>query len=261
MNQREAMMPHPLTHALVRPPGSSFVRAISSQQLAPDVARARAEHAEYCQALRAAGLAVELLPPDERYPDGCFMQDPALVIGNLAVIGRMGAPSRAGEEELAADYMAARWPLARIVPPGTLEGGDVLVLPDRVLVGESARTNAAGIEQLRAILAPLGRPVSAVPVTRYLHLLSAVEYVGHNLLLATEDYAGHPAFAGLEVLVVPRDEVYAVNVLAVGDNVILPAGYPRVAELLRARGFYLFPVPMSQFAAADGGVTCLALVW
>ncbi len=254
-------MPHSFTHALVRPPATSFTQALSSQHLPINLEIARAEHAEYCQALNAAGLAVEILAPDERYPDSCFMQDPALVIQEHAIIGRMGAPSRAGETELAAEALAARFPLSHITEPGTLEGGDVMVLPGRVLVGESARTNAAGIQQLRTILAPLGLPVVSVPVSGYLHLLSAAEYVGENILLATPDFAAQPAFAGLDVIVVPPEEAYAVNVLAIGNNVILPAGYPRVAELLHARGLDLLPVPMSQFAAADGGVTCLSLVW
>ncbi len=254
-------MPHSYTHALVRPPAGSFTQALSSQHLPIELQIARAEHNEYCQALRAAGLTVEVLPPDERYPDSCFMQDPALVIQGHAIIGRMGVPSRAGETELAAEILAPRFPLTRITAPDTLEGGDVMILPGRVLVGESARTNAAGIQQLRAILAPLGLPVINVPISGYLHLLSAAEYVGKSILLATEDFAGHPAFAGLDVIIVPPEEAYAVNVLTVGDNVILPTGHPRVAGLLQARSFNLFPVPMSQFAAADGGVTCLSLVW
>lgn len=249
------------THALVRPPGESFVRAISSRALPLDVARARAEHAEYCHALRAAGLTVVELPPDERYPDSCFMQDPALVIGGQAIIGRPGAPSRRGEEVGAALALAAQFPLAYIKAPGTLEGGDVMPLPGRVLVGLSARTNAAGIDQLGAILAPQNLPVVGVAVEDRLHLLSGAMYLGDNLLLALPDYADHPAFEGLEVIVVPPEEAYAVNVLALGDRVIVPTGYPRVAALLRAHGFELLPVPTSQFAAADGGVTCLSLVW
>ena len=95
----------------------------------------------------------------------------------------------------------------------------------------------------------------------FLHLLSAATYLGENTVLAAEDYAAHPLFAGMRVLRVPPAEVYAVNTLAVGDRVIVPAGYPQVAALLRSYGFTLLPVPVSEFAKADGGVTCLALVW
>ncbi len=254
-------MPQSFSHALVRPPGDSFVQAISSRALPIDVRLALTEHAEYVQALDAAGLTVKILPPAEQYPDSCFVQDPALVIANQALLCRMGAPSRAGEEDLVGESLASQFSLARIASPGTLEGGDVMRLPDRVLVGESARTNAAGIEQLRAFLATFGLPVTAIPVVGYLHLLSAAMYVGHNLVLAVEEYVRHPAFAGLEVCTVPPAEAYAVNVLGLGNRVIVPTGYPRVAEMLQARGFELLPVPVSQFAAADGGVTCLSLVW
>ncbi len=251
-----------LRHALARPPADSFVRAISSAGAAIDVRLARAQHTEYCQALAAAGLAVETLPADERYPDGCFMQDPAVVIAGQAVVCRMAMASRSGEEEGAAVALAEHgYDPAWIRPPGTLEGGDVLVLPGRVLVGETARSNQAGIAQLATILEPLGLPVSSIPVPSYLHLLSAVTYLGHNLLLAAEDFAGHPALAGLDIIPVPEGEIYAVNTLAVGQYLIAPAGYPRLGAELAARGFTLLPVCTTEFAKADGGVTCLSLVW
>jgi dimethylargininase len=250
-----------LSHALVRSPGTSFVRAISSQQASIDVKLAQAQHAEYCQALTAAGLTVKVLPLEERYPDSCFVQDPAMVIRGQAIICRPGAPSRQGEEVSVAEALASRFPLARIVEPGTLEGGDVLCLPSRVLVGHSGRSNKAGIAQLAQILTSAGLPVEGVPVGGYLHLLSAVTYVGHSTLLAVEAFADHPAYAGMDVIVVPPEESYAVNALGLGSYVILPAGHERVASLLRARGFVPLPVSMSEFAKADGGVTCLSLVW
>jgi len=260
-----------LKHALVRPPGASFVHAISSRNLPIDVGLAQAQHSEYCAALAAAGVLVEALPADERYPDSCFMQDPAMVIGGRGVICRMGAPGRCGEEEAVASALAGRFPLTRIVPPGTLEGGDVMVLPGKILVGRTARTNQAGIAQLVVALSgpapddPQGlrasMPVYSVPMNDYLHLLSAATYTGHNTLIAVEAYAGHPHFAGLDVILAPPEEAYAVNALGLGESVIVPAGYPRVADALRARGFTVLPVPVSEFAKADGGVTCLALVW
>ena len=257
-------------HALVRPPGASFARALSSSQAVIDVTLAQAQHAEYRQALVETGVTVEVLPPDERFPDSCFMQDPAMVIRGQAIINRPGAASRRGEEEGPAELLAARFPATHIVAPGTLEGGDVMVLPDRVLVGRSGRTNRAGIAQLVVALSaqdpkgfgnPSGLPVLEVPMASYLHLLSAATYLGDNIILAAEDYADHPIFAGMRVLRVPPAEVYAVNTLAIGDRVIVPAGYPQVAALLRANGFTLLPVPVSEFAKADGGVTCLSLVW
>ncbi len=251
-----------ITHALVRPPAASFVRAISSSSAAIDVALAIAQHAEYRQALAAAGVQVEALASDERYPDSCFMQDPALVIDGVAIIARLGAASRQGEEEAAAEALAGRFALARIVPPGTLEGGDVLLLPDRIVVGRSGRTNRAGIAQLVVALSDLtGFPVHEVPVAGYLHLLTAVTHLGGGQLLAVEGFELPPVLAGYEVLRVPADEGYACNALGIGSQVILPAGYPKTAAMLRAHGYQVLPVPTTEFAKADGGVTCLSLVW
>jgi dimethylargininase len=251
-----------LSHALVRAPGLSFAQAISSTQAVIDTDLARAQHALYCQALAAAGLVVEPLPADERYPDSCFMQDPGLVIAGQGIVCRLAAASRQGEEIGAAQALAAAgWPLAHIQAPGTLEGGDVLILPDRVYVGQTARSNSAGIAQLAALLAPAGLPVSPIPVPDYLHLLSAVTYVGRNTLLAVDAYARHPALAGMDVIVVPCEEAYAVNTLALGQCMVVPEGYPHVAQALSNRGFTVLPVPTTEFAKADGGVTCLSLVW
>ena len=249
------------SHAAVRPPAISYMRAISSSQAPIDVPLALRQHAEYCKALAAAGLAVETLPPDERYPDSCFMQDPALVIAGQGIVGRLAADSRSGEEESVAAWLAARVPLTYIIPPGTLEGGDVMVLPHRVLVGASGRSNGEGIQQLAAILQPLGLPATPVPVAGYLHLLTAATYLGGNLLLAVEDYATHPVFAGFDVIEVPPAEAYAANALVVDMHVVLPAGYPRTTQALQERGFSVMPVPMTEFAKADGGITCLSLVW
>ena len=266
-----------ISHALVRPPGASFAQAISSSQAVIDVALAQAQHAEYRQALAEAGVAVEVLPPDERYPDSCFMQDPAMVIAGRAIINRPGAASRRGEEGALVELLAARFPTTRIVAPGTLEGGDVLILPDRVVVGRSDRTNRAGIAQLVVALADLtsppwleglpnlsglaGLPVLEAPVAGYLHLLSAVTHLGDGTLLAVEDFDLPPALAGFPVLRVPADEGYACNALGIGDKVILPAGYPKTAATLKAHGYDVLLVPTTEFAKADGGVTCLALAW
>ena len=248
-------------HALVRPPGASFVQAISTSRAPIDVVLAQAQHAEYRRALVEAGVMLEVLPPDERYPDSCFMQDPAVIIAGQAVICRMGAATRQGEEDALAGLLAPRFPTARVVAPGTLEGGDVIRLPDRVLAGRTARTNRAGIAELAVALASTGLPVVEMPVDDYLHLQTAATCTGHGILLALEAYAEHPALAGFDVLRVPPEEAYAANTLGVGDHAIVPAGYPKVAAMLRAAGFTVLPVPVSEFAKADGGVTCLSLVW
>jgi dimethylargininase len=246
-------------HALVRPPGDSFASALSSTGAQIDARLAQQQHAGYCQALVQAGVEVEVLPADERYPDSCFMQDPALVIRGKAIIARPGAASRLGEERLMAPLLRQRFPAVELTAPATLEGGDVLVLPEHVYVGRSDRTNAAGIEQLRAALRPF--PVDEIPVTGLLHLLSGVTYLGRNTLLAVGGMAGRPEFDGMNVLVVPDEEAYACNVLALGEWVVAPAGYDKTIALLEQNGFRVLPAPVSEFTKADGGVTCLSLIY
>jgi dimethylargininase len=248
-------------HALVRQPGQSYAWAISSAQISPDVSQARSQHAGYCQALADAGLEVEILPADERYPDSCFVEDPLLVIDGLAILALPGVLSRQGEEQALKEALKERFPIEAIQAPGTLEGGDVLHLPGRVLVGLSTRSNPLGFEQLKNILDPRGFTVEALTVAGYLHLRSAISYLGREMLLSVPEYAENPAFAGLEVLAVPSIEAYAANALAIGNQVILPEGYPITTELLRTKGFKVNAVPMSQFAAADGGVSCLSVLW
>lgn len=249
------------SHAIVRPPGDSFRRAISETGESPDPLIALRQHAEYCQALKTAGLKLDILPPDERFPDSCFMQDPGLVIAGRAIVSRMGAPSRQGEEEALVQVLARRFPLDRIVFPATLEGGDVLVLPDGVYVGQTARTNQEGIDQLRKILLPVGLTVTGVRVRKYLHLLTGATYLGRGVFLAREDFCDDPFMSGRDAIRVPIEHAHAANALGTGDYVIMPAGHPGVATEIRGRGFEVLETPLTEFAKADGGATCLALVW
>lgn len=247
--------------ALVRPPGESFRHAISEQLPRPaiDVTLAREQHAGYCEALRAAGVDLVELPADEEYPDACFVQDTAVIFSGLAVITRFAVPSRQGEQDAVSQALRGHKRLEEVRSPATLEGGDVLMVGSRVFVGLSPRTNRAGFARLRDLLEVEGASVEALPVPQGPHLMTGCSYVGRGVLLATNTYAEVPAFAGLELVRVPPEEAYAANALAVGDAVVLPAGHPRTASRLRAVGLDVLTVSLSEFAKADGGVTCLAL--
>lgn len=249
------------TYALVRPPGASFANALAVHPQPIDVTLAQKQHAGYVDALRTAGVQVEMLPPSEAFPDSCFMQDPAMVVGGAAILNRMGAQSRRGETTLVADWLRRHFDTQEITAPGTLEGGDVLNAGDRLLVGETERTNREGIAQLRAMVEPLGLEIAAVSVRDYLHLLTVVTYIGRGFVAVLESFANHSALRGFEKVIVPEGEAYAANALGIGQRVILPAGFPVTEERLRERGFEPLPVLMSEFYKADGGVSCLSLVW
>lgn len=261
----------PPRFALVRPPENSLASALSQQPQAPpiDITRALAQHRLYVAALRAGGLEVNELPPAPGLPDACFVQDVALVLPEAVVVAWPAEPSRQGEVDAMAAYLPRDRPWVEISPPATLEWGDVLRIDTTFYVGQSTRTNATGAEQLRRALAPLGYQVEPLPVPHGLHLLSGVNTLGQApsafggplVLLCWPVYAGLPQFAGFDVILVPEEEASAANCLALGDTVIVPAGYPRTAAALWQRGFKVITVPLGEFAKADGGVTCLSIVW
>ncbi len=244
--------------ALVRPPGKSLADA-SLPTL--DAALARRQHAAYRQALREAGLAVDELPPAEDRLDACFVRNAALIFGTLAVMARFDPERHDHQQEAVRDALKTYRRPVEIRAPGTFSGGDVLVIGPRVFVGLSARTNRAGFAQLRDLLELEGAAVEALDVPGSGQLLSACSYLGHGVLLATDAFAGNPAFAGLDVICVPPDEAYAASAQGAGDHAILPAGYPRTADLVRERGFEVLPMPLTEFAGSGAGASCLSLLF
>ncbi len=252
----------PRWRALVRPPPASYAQALTrDEEPRPvDLALALAQHAAYVAALRAMGVAVTELPPDERFPDSCFVQDPAFVLDTILVVGRPGAPSRLHEaHDLVKALEPADLAVYRLTKPATLEGGDLIITEDKLYVGLSDRTNRLGCEMMEMVFS---RPVMGVPVPkRFLHLLTGCSYLGRNRLLTTAECAAVPELASFEKLVVPEAEWPACNVLALGDEALIPAGYPETARMLADQGFRLHPVPLTEFEKRDGSVTCLSLLY
>ncbi len=246
--------------ALTRTPGQSYVKAISSTAARIDPDEARRQHAGYCQALRNIGLEVITLPPDERFPDGCFVEDAVVVRNGKALLTRSGAPSRQGEgETLRPTLQAHNLQIVEVEPPGTLDGGDVLWVEDVAYVGLGDRTNREGIAQLAAKLGVEAHPVPLPP--GMLHLKSGAAYLGNGMLYAVATFAPLAAQIGLEWIPVPRGEEITADVLLFGAKVVIPAGYPRAANLLKELGFQVQPVNLAEFAKADGGPTCLSVIW
>jgi dimethylargininase len=225
-----------------------------------DVALARRQHAAYEQALRDAGCDVRQLPELPGHPDAVFVEDTAVVLDEVAVITRPGADSRRGETASMAEALSAWRELARIEPPGTLDGGDVLRL-DRVLyVGASARSNADGIAGLARLLMPFGYRVEAVPLRGCLHLKSAVTPVAPGRLLLNPDWVDACRFPGWEPVMIDPGEPHAANVLRIGDAVICPMSCPRTAGRLQRLGLDVREVDMSETEKAEGGVTCCSVI-
>jgi dimethylargininase len=162
---------------LVRTPSSRLAEGIVTHisRVPVDVALARAQHAAYADALAVSGWMIAQAPVAEDCPDSVFIEDTVVVCEDLAVLARPGAPARWAEVAGVAGIVGSLGlRTAQIQEPGTLDGGDVLQTRHTVYVGRGGRTNGAGIRQLRALLAPLGRTVIAVPLRNVLHLKSAV---------------------------------------------------------------------------------------
>ena len=253
--------PAPPPTALTRPVPASLDRCeLTHVPREPiDVDRAREQHAAYENALRAMGLTVEHITPADDLPDSVFVEDTAIVLDELAVITRPGAASRrpetVGVEEAVARYRRT----VRLTAPATLDGGDVLVLGRRVLVGLSTRTNEEGVRQLARLVAPFGYSVEGVLVNGCLHLKSAATQIGPERVLCNPDWIPAHSFDGFEVLAVDPDEPAAANVLRVGDAIVAAAAHPRTAERLSCIAD-VRPVNVSELAKAEAGVTCCSLI-
>lgn len=230
-------------------------------RVAIDVARARRQHEAYERCLAELGCTVVRLPADDEMPDSVFIEDAAVVFDEVAVITRPGAESRRRETAAVAEALAAYRPVATLAAPATLDGGDVLRMGRRVFVGASARSNAAGIEGLRAILAPYGYTVEAVEMRGCLHLKTAVTGVADDAVLLHEAWIDAAPFAAYRRIAIDPTEPFAANALRVADAIVFPEAFPRTADRLRAAGLDVRPVPADELAKAEGGVTCCSLVF
>jgi dimethylargininase len=226
-----------------------------------DLDRAVAQHASYAALLRSLGLEVLELPADPALPDCCFVEDVAIVLDEVALLTMPGAPSRRGEVRAVEEALGRFRPLERTRLPATLEGGDVLRVGRRLFVGRSERTNEAGIARLAAVAEPLGYRVAPVNVTGCLHLKSAVTALDDERLLANPAWIDPSPFAGLGVVAVDADEPGAANVLRAGGAVVAHPGFPRTVERLRALGYAVRTLDVSEFIKAEAALTCKSLLF
>jgi dimethylargininase len=226
-----------------------------------DLAKARSQHHAYQELLGELGVRVISLPEEPALPDSMFVEDPAIVLDELAVICQPGAETRRKEVPSLAAALEKYRRFAFVKFPGLLEGGDVLQIGRRMFVGFSRRTNAEGIRQLAAILSPFGYDLTAVPATGCLHLKSAVTYLGCNTLLANRAWFQSPRLSGFDWIDVHPSEPHAGNALAIGGMVIFPASFPRTRERIEAKGFQVTPLDISELQKAESGLTCSSLLF
>ncbi len=248
--------------AFVRRPGASIGDCLLTHRDREgiDLDLARRQHAAYREALSRLGREVIELEEADEHPDAVFVEDPVVALDEIAVIARPATESRRREIPSLEAALGPYRELAHIAAPGTLEGGDVVRVGRRLFVGLSSRTNQAGIDQLRAHIAPLGYEVHAVPVTGCLHLKTGASHIGHGRVLVNRDWVDADAFVGCETIDVDPSEAWSANAVLLGEHVIVPAGAAKTCARLRALGLNVHEVGLSEMQKAEGSATCLSVL-
>jgi dimethylargininase len=223
-----------------------------------DYERAREEHEQYRALLRELGCEVISLAADDAHPDCVFIEDTAIVLDDVAVITRPGAESRRGEVDVVANELVRFRPLARIEAPATIDGGDVLVLDDRIYVGLSSRTNEAALVQLQRATQ---REVIGVSMSGALHLKTAITRVSHDAFLVNREWVDVAPFAKWKLIEVDRDEPFGANAVLIGDVVIYPRALTKTRAKLEAHSLDVRTVNAGELAKVEGGVTCCSLLF
>lgn len=226
-----------------------------------DVDLARRQHQGYEAALRELGVQIMAMPAMDGLPDAVFVEDTAIVLDEVLVPARMALPSRAGEVFSVAEELAFCRKVLSLKSAGTLEGGDVLRVGRTLYVGLSRRTNQAGLEGLAEILAPYGYRVVGIPVRGALHLKSACSYLGRNIFFVNSAWVDTRPLRGHEIIEVTSSEPRGANVLMVGETAVVPREHALTQKLLTKMGFRVRPVELSEFLKAEGGPTCLSILF
>lgn len=249
--------------AITRAVSSSLVNCeLSFIERKPiDLEKARAQHHAYEALLGKLGAKVISLPEQRDLPDSMFVEDPAIVLEEVAVICPLGTESRRKEAASLAAALEPHRKLAYIKLPGTLEGGDVVRVGRKIFVGLTKRTNPEGIRQLAVIAGHYGYDVTAVSVTGCLHLKSAVTYLGKNTLLANREWLAWKRFEGFKWVDVDPAETHAANALLVGEMIVFPASFPKTRARIEAQGFRLESLDISELQKAESGLTCSSLLF
>jgi len=244
--------------ALVRPPGANFSSAISSHPQKNQISYEKAlnQHQHYVDALKQMGGKIFSLPPEDSLPDSTFVEDTAFIHRGKAFLCSAKEESRRNEVESVAKALKDHLEILQLEP--YLDGGDILDTPEAIFAGLSNRTDTKAIQFFSE---QVSKKVVPVLVTKGLHLKSAVSYLGENVLLINPERVDNGPFKSFKWIEVEEKDSYAANCLAMKNRVLIPKGYPKVREKILQQGFETIELEMSEFQKADGGITCLNLIF
>lgn len=226
-----------------------------------DMQKANAQHHAYVKLLSDLGARVVSLPAEPALPDSMFVEDPALVLDEIAVIFPLGAESRRPEAPSIAAALQPFRKIEHVQLPGMTEGGDILRLGRKIFVGLTARSNTEGIAQLSRIVAPYNYEVFGVPTPGCLHLKSAVTALDEHTLLANRAWFDSSFFSDYDWVDVDPAEPHAANALSFNGTVIFPASFPRTRSRIEARGFRVSTLDISELQKAESALTCSSLIF
>lgn len=247
-------------YAIVRKPGKSFKNGQSSSNLgSPDYDKTLLQHKAYVNALNKCGLSIIELPADERFPDGCFVEDTAIVTQKCAIITQPGHPSRKGEEIKIEETIKKYRQIEKIEGHGLVDGGDIMHAENHFYIGLSDRTNQAGADQLSSILSKYTYTSSTIEVKDVLHLKSGVNYIGDNTLSIMDSLLNTPDLKSYKKIPIIDSETYASNCVLVNDYLIIAKGFEDSKQKFLDAGYKIIELDMSEFEKMDGGLSCLSL--
>jgi dimethylargininase len=226
-----------------------------------DVETARRQHEAYAQALRAAGADVCVLAVNEGCPDGVFVEDVAVVLDEVALVTTMGTASRRAEIPALRRAIAEHREVVDMTLPATLEGGDVLRVGRTLFAGLSSRTNREGVAALEAVAAPLGYTIVPVEVPGALHLKTCITALDDETCLVNRAWLDLAPFGGFRLIDVDPAEPWGANVLRLGRDLVMNAASPATVEIVRALGYPVRVVNISEFGKAEAGLTCMSLLF
>ncbi len=250
------------SRAITRQPADSVVNGLSAEDHGtPDLAQMLIDHEHYVATLKETGADVTVLPPLAEFPDSVFVEDDALCLPDCAILMRPGAPTRQGEVMHMADALRACYDkVFEIAGPGHIEGGDILMTAKEILVGKSARTDADGVSELKEIVKPFGYSVRDLQTPPdVLHFKTDCSLLDASTILSTERLARSGCFEGYRVLYTPDGEEAAANAIRFNQFVIMAAGFPKTAALLREHQYEVREINNTECAKVDGGMSCLSL--
>lgn len=226
-----------------------------------DVTKAARQQEAYERLLADLGLQVISLPAEPNLPDAVFVEDTAVVTDELAVVTTMGSALRRPEVESISQILAKYRMVQSINGAGMLDGGDVVLAGRTLFVGVSGRTNMRGVFQLRELLEPYDYVVKTVEVNGCLHLSTGSGFIGQKTFLANSSWIDVSAFEGFDIVDVSATEPWAANALTLGNHVLISASCPQTGVRVRERGFSVIDVDISELEKAEGGLTCLSLIF